>query len=224
MLVVIPKVLGREELDKIHSLLKKATFVDGRLSAGGDAKKVKNNEEISPDSPLLNQLNSLVMPKLIQHPMYQTIVFPIRVAKPFYSRYTKGMSYGEHVDSPIMGPVDGRYRSDISSTIFLNDPDQYEGGELLIQTPYGGQSVKLAAGDAIVYPSSSIHQVGEVTSGERLVVVTWAQCTVRDPQQRELLFQLYKVNEGIRKVAPDSQVAKETNHVYVNLMRMWSDM
>ena len=224
MLVIIPKVLNNKELEQAGSLINKGPFVDGRLSAGASAKQVKGNEELPANSPQLEQLNALLMPKLVQHPIFQAAVIPLRVATPFYARYTQGMAYGDHIDDPVMGPPGGQYRSDISTSIFLNEPDQYEGGELLIRTPFGNQRIKLAAGDAVIYPSSSLHQVSEVISGERLVAVTWAQSMVRSAEQRELLYQLFQTRESLLENHPKADEAKEIDHVYVNLMRMWSEV
>ena len=133
----IPSVLNSAQLDTVRALLSKANFVDGKLSAGMAAKKVKNNEEVASDAQEINQLNNIVMGSLVQHPMYQYGALPSRVAVPFYARYTAGKQYGDHVDDPIMGPAGQRYRSDVSITVFLNDPEDYEGGELTIRTAFG---------------------------------------------------------------------------------------
>ena len=224
MLVVIPKVLGPKQLEQVHSLLENGHFVDGRLSAGKTAKQVKNNEELHASAAQMERLNSIVMGALVQHPLYQAAAMPYRVAAPFYARYTPGMTYGDHVDDPIMGPPGGQYRSDVSTTVFLNEPDQYEGGDLVVRTPFGDQTVKLPAGDAVVYPSSSLHHVAEVTSGQRLVAVTWTQSMIRNPQQRELLLQLYQAREGLLEKQPGAEETTQIDHVYVNLMRMWSEL
>ncbi len=149
---------------------------------------------------------------------------PVRVATPFYARYTKGMHYGDHVDDPIMGPPGGQYRSDISTTVFLNEPDTYEGGELVIRTGFGEQTFKPAAGNAIIYPSSSLHHVAEVTNGERLVAVTWTQSMVRDPARREILYQLYQARESLLKKRSDDSETTQVDHAYVNLMRLWAEL
>jgi PKHD-type hydroxylase len=224
MLLVIPAVLDAGKLARVRSLLDQGRFVDGRLSAGKTARRVKHNEELEPVSGHMEQLNNLVMGSLVQHPLYQAGAMPYRVATPYYARYTRGMAYGDHVDDPVMGPPGGQYRSDVSTTVFLNGPDDYQGGELVIQTSYGQQALKLPAGDAVIYPSSSLHHINEVTSGERLVAVTWTQSMLRDPQQRELLFQLYQAREELLDTQPDSDVATRVDHAYVNLARMWSDL
>jgi PKHD-type hydroxylase len=224
MLIVIPGVLGGKKLDQVRSLLEAGQFVDGRLSAGKAARRVKNNEELRTSASQMERLNELVMGSLLQHPTYQAAAMPCRVASPYYARYTPGMSYGDHVDDPVMGPPGGQYRSDVSTTVFLNEPDDYQGGELVIRTSFGEQSLKLPAGDAVIYPSSSLHHITEVTSGERLVAVTWTQSMLRDPQQRELLFELYQVRESLLKSQPDADAATRVDQVYVNLVRMWAEV
>jgi PKHD-type hydroxylase len=148
---------------------------------------------------------------------------PLKVATPYYAHYTAGMSYGDHVDDPIMG--DGEiYRTDVSVTIFLNAPDEYKGGELVIQTSFGEQQVKLTAGDAIIYPSSSRHRVAEVTEGERLVAVSWIQSLVRDPDKRALLHELNLARETLLNEKPDADETRQVNQSYINLVRMWSEV
>lgn len=224
MLLVIPAVLDRQTLSQVRSLLDQGRFIDGRLSAGKTAKRVKHNEELQSGTRQMEQLNSLVMGSLVQHPLYQAAVMPYRVATPYYARYTSGMSYGDHIDDPVMGPPGGQYRSDVSTTVFLNSPDDYAGGELVIRTVFGEQSLKPAAGDAVIYPSSSLHHISEVTSGERLVAVTWTQSMLRDPAKRELVFQLYQARENLLETQSDSATATQVDHAYVNLVRMWSDL
>jgi PKHD-type hydroxylase len=156
--------------------------------------------------------------------VYRAGALALKVATPFYARYTPGMRYGNHVDDPIMGTDEGLYRTDIAITIFLNDPANYDGGELVVNTAFGEQQVKLPAGDGVMYPASSLHRVAEVTRGERLVAVTWVQSLVRDPAQRELLYELNQARERLLKEAPDSPDTARINTVYVNLFRMWSEL
>jgi PKHD-type hydroxylase len=224
VLLRIPSVLDRDELSVVQRLLSGASFVDGKLSAGMVARRVKNNMELDRRSRELEQLNNLVMGKLVQHPTYRSGALPLRVAAPYYARYVPGMQYGDHVDDPIMGSDGALYRSDLSITVFLNEPSAYDGGELVINTPFGEQLVKLPAGDAVMYPSSSLHRVAEVTRGERLVAVTWLQSLVRDPSRRELLHELNSVRERLLAQAPESEDARLINKTYVNLVRMWGDI
>jgi PKHD-type hydroxylase len=225
VLLRIPSVLDRQELDIVRQMLAQAAFVDGRLSAGQVARRVKNNQEVDRRAVRdLEQLNNLVMGKLVQHPVYRSGAMALRVAAPYYARYTPGMRYGDHVDDPVMGSDGQLYRSDISITVFLNEPSAYEGGDLVINTAFGEQQVKLPAGDAVMYPSSSLHRVTEVTRGERLVAVTWLQSLVRDPARRELLHELNGVRERLLAREPESEDAKLVNKTYVNLVRMWGDI
>ena len=224
MLVAIPGVLNSDQLKKIREILDNSRFSDGRLSAGLTARRVKNNEEIPQDSQVLATLNNLVMNSLYNHPVFQAAVLPHRLATPFYARYVKGKFYGDHVDDPIMGPMTGRYRTDVSMTLFLNDPTEYEGGETVIHTQTGMQKIKLAAGDCITYPSGSLHHVAEVSEGVRLVAVTWAQSMIRDPAQRELLFNLHKTRETLQKKYPDDTEVLKIDHTYINLVRMWAEV
>ena len=222
MLLVIKNVLDAARLQEVQALLKTGEFMDGRLSAGMQAAQVKHNEELAPQSPLHRRLNALVMSPLVQHPEYQAAVLPLRVATAFFARYQAGMTYGFHVDDPVMGPMSGRYRTDVSTTVFLND--DYAGGELVIKTSYGEQRIKGQVGDAVVYDSGSWHQVAEVTSGQRLVAVTWAQSMVKDPQQRELLYQLAQTRESIMQKLPQTDEAATLSTVHINLLRMWSEV
>ncbi len=226
MLVTIKHILGEAELNKVQQLLEDVTFRDGKLSAGMSAQKVKNNQEVA-DENVISSLNNIVMNNLVRHPDYQQAALPHRIAAPFYARYETGMEYGEHIDDPIMGVASSlgdRYRSDLAMTIFLNSPEEYEGGELIIQTPFGEQSIKFNAGDAVLYPATTRHRVEKVTSGQRLVAITWVQSLIRDNAQRELLYQLSKTREKMLRKDPDSADTKCIDSTYVNLVRMWSDV
>ena len=223
MLLQIPKVLGPEQVKQVNEMLASARFVDGKLSAGLSAQRVKRNEELAPDSEQMQALNNMVMGTLVRNPVYRNAALPYRVATPFYARYTTGMGYGDHIDDPVMG-IGDRYRSDISITIFLSDPGSYEGGELIIRTSFGDREVKLPAGDAVLYPSTSRHRVAEVTRGERLVAVTWVQSLVRDPNQRELLYELNLAREKLLKESPQAEETAHVDAAYVNLVRMWSEL
>ncbi len=224
MLLPLPNVLTRDQLDTVRKLLDNAHFVDGKLSAGAAAKRVKHNEELDKNAKQMDMLNNIVMGSLVQHPVYRSGAMPLHVAAPFYARYTPGMAYGDHLDDPIMGTDGVLYRSDIAITIFLNGPDSYEGGELEINTAFGANAVKLPAGDAVMYPSSSLHHVKEVTRGTRLVAVTWVQSLIRDPARRELLYTLNQAREKLLKAAPEADETAKVNTAYMNLVRMWGEI
>lgn len=224
MLVTIPNVLNKEDISVIQDLMASANFREGTASAGSEAIRVKNNHEMFISEVESQRLNNLVMGKLVQNPTYIAAAFAKRIATPFYAKYTEGMYYGNHVDDPVMGPPNQRYRTDVSITIFLNEPEDYDGGELTISTAFGEQKVKLNAGDAVMYPSSSTHQVAEITRGERLVAVTWLQSTIRDPAKREILYNLSQAREALMKTSPESSELELLSNSYVNLLRMWSDI
>ena len=222
MLARLPAVLSDPELREVGELLVGAPFVDGKLSAGKLARAVKNNLEVARDASVLEALNRIVMNALVVHPVYQSAALPRHVASPFYVRYTPGMSYGDHVDDPLMG-AGPAYRSDIAITLFLSSPDDYQGGELTIQTALGEQSVKLPAGDAILYPASRVHRVNPITSGKRVVAVTWVQSRVREADRRELLYEIGLARDALMRGAPDAEETRRIDRAYVNLMRMWAE-
>ncbi len=226
MLIRLKNVLGPQELAKVKELLADAAFVDGRLSAGHMAASVKNNQELDNSDPQMQALNNIVMGNLVRHKTYQRAALPLKVASPFYARYQAGMHYGEHIDDPVMGAgqYQQRYRSDLALTIFLNEPQDYQGGELIIQTEYGEQKIKYAAGDAVLYPATTRHRVAEVSGGVRLVAVSWVQSMVRDTEQRTLLYQLARAREQLLRRHAGEQYTKDVDLVYVNLVRMWSQL
>ncbi|MEE9342194.1 MAG: Fe2+-dependent dioxygenase [Gammaproteobacteria bacterium] len=223
MLTIIPEVLDAAQLQTVQSLVEMGNFKDGRLSAGHLAQRVKNNEEMS-NPNVIEKLNSIVMARLVQHTLFQAVAHPVRVASAFYARYTSEMSYGDHVDDPVMGPPGGQYRSDLSATVFLNAPDEYEGGELTINTSFKPHKIKLNAGDAVIYPSSSLHRVTPISRGTRLVAVTWIQSMIREPDRRELLYQLYQTREKLLAKNPACENAAQLDHAYINLVRMWAEV
>ena len=223
MLLRIKGLIPSDKLSIVRGILDSAEFIDGKLSAGKEAVHVKDNEELPQNHPETATLNNIVMGQLVNHPTYQYGVLPHRIAAPFYARYTAGQNYGYHVDDPIMGMQD-RYRTDVSITVFLNEPSEYDGGELTIKTPSGEVRHKYPAGDAILYPSGSLHQVEAVSRGSRLVAVTWAQSMIRDPAQRELLYNLSQARDEMMTNYPDSEAAKKISTSYINLIRMWAEV
>ncbi|MDH5221747.1 MAG: Fe2+-dependent dioxygenase [Betaproteobacteria bacterium] len=224
MLLIVPAILKPDELALARSWLAEAPFVDGKLSAGAAARRVKENEERDRNAADVERLDRLVMGALARHPAYRNGALPLHAASPLYARYRPGMTYGEHLDDPIMGTGGVLYRSDVAVTVFLSDPGAYDGGELVIRTAAGEHSVKEAAGDAVLYPASTIHHVNPVTRGERLVAVTWVQSLVRDPARRELLYGLNLAREKLLAAAPEAEETAQVNAAYLNLIRMWSDL
>ncbi len=224
MLLTIPGLLNPAQLEKIRQSLAGARFVDGKLTAGFAAARVKNNLEVRMEPERMKLLIRILMSSLGHNEVFRFGVLPHRVADPIIARYEPGMTYGDHVDDPVMGSQGPRLRTDVSMTIFLGPPEDYDGGELVVRTSFGEKRVKLPAGDAVVYPSSSLHQVSPVTRGERLVALTWIQSYVRDPAQRELLYELNLARETLLKEAPGQKVTGYIDKSYANLLRMWADL
>ena len=224
MLLTIPNLLDQAQLEKIQEIIADATFVDGKLTAGFAAARVKENLEMQADPGRMKLLIRIIMASLGHNEAFRFGALPHRVADPIFARYKPDMTYGDHVDDPIMGSSGPRFRSDVSMTIFLNQLEAYDGGELTIRTAFGEKRVKLPAGDAVIYPSSSLHQVAPVTRGERLVALTWIQSYVRDPAQRELLYELNLAREKLLKQAPEEETTSYVDRSYSNLLRMWADL
>lgn len=224
MLLTIPGLLIPAQLEKLRELLDGAEFVDGRLTAGFAAARVKNNLELKAETARRERLNRVLMAAFAHNPSFRFGALPHRVADPIVARYTPGMEYGDHVDDAIMGTQGPRFRTDVSMTVFLNPPESYDGGELRIRSPFGEREVKLPAGDAVIYPSSSLHRVAEVTRGERLVVLTWIQSYVRDAARRELLYELNLAREALLKSQPGAETTGYVDRSYSNLLRMWADL
>ena len=224
MLLHIPRVIDSLQLGVIQGALKQSKFVDGRLSAGIVAEKVKRNEEVDQQTDTAVQLSKIIIGNLYHHAVFRSAAMPLRVATPFFARYRPGMTYGDHIDDPVMGGDGQRFRCDIATTVFLNEPEEYVGGELLIRTQFGDQKIKLPAGDAVVYPASSLHQVAEVTEGERIVAVTWVQSMIREPAKREILHELNLAREKLLHESAAGETSKQVDHAYTNLVRMWAEV
>jgi len=224
MFLIIKNIIDQLELQNIQKILSGASFKNGQLSAGIVAKKVKNNLELDQNSQQAKLLDELIVRSLSNNTVFRNATLPYKISQPFFAKYSEGMSYGNHVDDPVMGDYDERYRTDVAITLFLNNPDKYEGGELIVNTSFGRTSTKLEAGDAVCYPASSLHRVDEVTKGERFVAVLWLQSLVRDPAKRELLYELYQAREKMLGNLPNAAETSQIDHVYTNLVRMWSDV
>jgi PKHD-type hydroxylase len=224
MLLTIQNLLNPAQLDKMREIIAAGAFVDGKLSAGFAAARVKRNQELGQEPERMQRLIRILMASLGHNEAFRFGVLPHRVADPIFARYQPGMAYGDHVDDPIMGSTGPRFRSDVSMTVFLSAPEDYAGGELVIRTSFGEQRIKLAAGDAVAYPSSSLHHVAEVSRGERLVALTWIQSYVRDPARRELLYELNQAREHLLKTAPEMIHTAQVDRSYSNLLRMWGEV
>ena len=219
MLFTIPQVLTPEELADILAVLGSAEFVDGKLTAGWHAKLVKNNQQLASKTPKADSLKRRIKKAFNDHPLVQSAIRPKNLHTILFSRYDEGMSYGRHTDNALMGG----YRSDISFTLFLNEPDEYEGGELVIESADSEKGYKLPAGSAIAYPSTSLHRVDPVISGTRLVVVGWIQSFIRNPQHREILFDLEVTRRSLFAQSGKTNEFDLLSKSVANLTRMWSE-
>jgi PKHD-type hydroxylase len=211
-------VLTSEELTAVTGALAVAEFEDGKLTADDAIKHVKKNLQLKRDGPEPIPLDTLVVGALARHPVLRAWGMPRRFAAPLYSKYEPGMAYGAHVDASVMG-IGNPIRADLSFTLFLSPPTDYDGGELAIETSAGSHRVKLPAGDAIVYSTYELHQVLPVTRGARLVAVTWAQSLVRDPRMRQILFDLNVATQSLTEKAPDALEVKLLQRALSNLQR-----
>ena len=223
MLATIDSVLDRPALKTIREALIDGQFIDGQKTAGFRAKRVKHNEQLSPKDDSRKQIDKMVVDALRRSAEFQRVALPKSIQRPLFSRYSTGMNYGMHVDDALMGSGT-KLRSDLSVTVFLSSPDDYEGGELEMASPFGPQEVKLPAGSAVVYPSSTLHRVKPVTEGERLAAVTWVQSYIADPARREILYDIDKIRRRLGSVDPDGEETDLAFKAYANLLRMWSDV
>jgi PKHD-type hydroxylase len=218
----IPGMLSGPLLAQVRQAMDSLPFADGRSTAGGAAAQVKHNLQMA-DGPQKQQLDQHVLQAIMMVPDVHKAFFPTKVYPPIYAKYTSEMTYGWHLDSPIMmsnQPI----RTDVAMTIFLSDPDTYEGGELEVIVPGAESRWKLPAGDAIFYPATTVHRVAPVTKGERRVAVTWIQSAVREPQHRQILFDLKVAHEQLEAVADVKDAAEKVQHAFSHLFREWAEV
>ncbi|MEM5369367.1 Fe2+-dependent dioxygenase [Paraburkholderia azotifigens] len=226
MIVSIPDVLSPAEAAAMRAELEASdAWVDGRATAGYQGAPVKRNQQIEQTSPIALEMGDRIVASLERHPLFISAALPNKVYPPLFNRYEGGMHFGSHVDGAIrLVPGSGvRVRTDISITLFLTPPDEYDGGELLIEDTFGVQEVKLPAGHAIVYPGTSLHQVRPVTRGARVSSFFWAQSLVRDDTQRAMLFDLDGAIQRLNASNGDEAARRTLVGCYHNLLRMWSE-
>lgn len=224
MLLSIPGVLNADELRHAQRLLAVAPWADGRAPAGTQSAPVKNNEQLPQDAPITHELQALVVRALNRSSLFFTAALPRKVFPPLFNRYAGATnSFGNHVDNAVRFTPDGeRVRTDVSATLFLAEPEHYDGGELVIEDTFGAQRVKLAAGDMVVYPSSSVHRVEPVTRGARLACFFWLESMVRGDEQRRLLYELDMALLKLRNEQGDNEHTVALTATYHNLLRMWA--
>lgn len=227
MMLHIPGVLTGEQVAVIRArMLAAPEWVDGRESVGPQGAQVKRNRQLKEGSALAIELGQLVSGALMKHPLFFSSVLPLRILAPYFNAYGGGEHYGLHIDGAIRSQRGGLppVRADVSTTVFLSDPEAYDGGELMVVDAYGTHEVKLPAGDAIVYPSGSVHQVLPVTRGERVASFLWTQSMVRDDGKRALLFELDRNIQKIRAAHGESEATVGITGHYHNLLRMWAEI
>jgi PKHD-type hydroxylase len=226
MLLHVPGVLTEPELARCRELLDRAPWVDGRATAGHQSAPVKDNLQIAEGSPEARSLGETILTALERNALFISAALPQRVFPPLFNRYEPGMTFGSHVDNAIR-QVPGaplRVRTDLSATLFLSRPEEYEGGELVVDDTYGAHSVKLAAGDLILYPATSLHRVNPVVRGTRLASFFWIQSMVRDDGRRTLLFDLDMAINQAHQAIPNHPAVVALTSCYHNLLRGWAEV
>ncbi|WP_282604882.1 Fe2+-dependent dioxygenase [Pelagibius sp. Alg239-R121] len=222
MFIILSGVLSRHEVEQVLALAAQGAFQDGKKTAGGPIRHLKNNLQLDKSGSAAQEIDRIILGKLARNREFSNATLAKRILSPIISRYETGMAYGQHVDSDIVGsqnPV----RADLSLTIFLADPGSYDGGELVLSTPFGEQMVKLPAGDAVIYTTSAPHRVATVERGVRIAAVSWIQSVIRDDAKRQIILDVQTAMERVMKENPDSEEARLMFKTRANLMRMWAE-
>jgi len=225
MLLAIPDVLSAAQVSQARQILDSALWLDGKATAGHQSTQVKDNQQLREGSSESQHLGELILTALGQNAMFISAALPLRVFPPLFNKYTGGQSFGTHVDNAIrqVSGTGHRIRTDLSATLFLAQPEEYDGGELVVEDTYGVHGVKLPAGHMVLYPSTSLHHVRPVTRGARIASFFWIQSMVRDDGERTLLFDLDAAIQRVNRDAPASPSAVQLTGIYHNLMRRWAD-
>lgn len=230
MLITIPDVLSAEQVTEARRLLEAAEWVDGRVTAGHQSAQAKDNQQIPEGHPAARQVGEMIVKALSRNPLFISAALPVHVFPPLFNRYTGGQSFGTHVDNSIR-QIPGtplRIRTDLSATLFFAGPEEYDGGELIVEDTYGGKSVKLPSGQMVLYPSTSLHHVRPVTRGARLCSFFWIQSMIRDDARRSLLLDLdqgiQRLNRDLAEQPAAQQSSVQLTGVYHNLLRQWAEV
>ena len=224
MLIEIPAVLSPEQAASVRQRLLDADWVDGRTTAGALTARTKQNLQLPQDSPLAREIGTAIVDTLQHNALFMSAALPLRVYPPMFNRYGEGQTFGSHVDNAIRHAASGPLRTDLSATLFLTPPDEYGGGELMVEDTYGVHAVKLPAGHLVLYPATSLHHVRPVTTGARISSFFWIQSMVRDDGQRTLLFDLDTAIQRLSQDTPDHPSCVQLTGVYHNLVRRWADL
>ena len=226
MLLQVPDVLTAAQVQDCRKVLEAAAWVDGRVTAGHQSARAKDNLQLPEDLDEAKQLGDVILAALERNPLFMSAALPLKVFPPLFNRYQDGQSFGNHVDNAIR-QVTGtpyRVRTDLSATLFFSNPDEYDGGELVVEDTYGVHAVKLPAGHLILYPASSVHHVRPVTRGVRLASFFWIQSMVREDGERALLFDLDVAIQRLMEDVPEHRSVVELTSLYHNLLRRWADV
>ncbi len=225
MLLHIPNVLNAAELKSLQDLMNEAEWVDGKVTAGTQSAQVKRNRQVAEDSPFAEAARKIVLQALSRNALYFSAAIPKKIYPPLFNQYQVGMDFGAHIDNAVRthAATGNHVRTDISCTLFIAPPESYEGGELVIEDSYGQQSVKLPAGDMVLYPGTSLHHVRPVTKGARVACFFWTQSMIRDDAQRTLLFDMDAAIATLRQQHGDVPAVVRLTGNYHNLIRMWAD-
>ena len=229
MILCIPDVLSPEEVAHGRRLLETALWEDGKKTAGHQAVKVKDNQQIPAGHPAAQEVGTMILNALQSNPLFASAAVPLHILPPLFNRYSGGQTYGTHVDSAVRTMPGGRkIRADLSCTLFFSEPDEYDGGDLIIEDTYGAKSVKLPPGHMVLYPSTSLHRVTPVTRGTRLCSFFWLQSMIRSDEQRSVLFDMDIAIQRLSGGLPDEKLVTESTTqltgVYHNLLRQWAEM
>jgi PKHD-type hydroxylase len=228
MLLHVPAILDAAQVAHFRAVLDGGEWIDGKATVGAQGAQVKRNQQLADNSPLARELGAAVLAALSASPLYHAAALPLRTLPPRFNRYQDGGQYGLHVDGSVMhvampGQATGTLRTDVSCTLFLCEPEEYDGGELVVHDTYGEHEVKLPAGDLILYPSSSLHRVEPVTRGARLASFFWVQSLIRDDSQRRMLFELDASIQSLTRSGADRAALLQLTGVYHNLLRRWAE-
>lgn len=226
MVIQIPDVLTVEQIAQCRQMLDEAGWVDGKTTAGHQSGRAKDNMQLPENHPFAEKMGDMILAALENNALFTAAALPLKVFPPLFNRYRGGQSFGVHVDNSIrqVSGTGHRVRTDLSATLFLSAPNEYEGGELLIDDNYGVQQIKLPAGSMILYPASSLHQVTPVTKGARLASFFWIQSMIRDDGHRTLLFDLDSAIQKVNQSLPNHASAVQLTGIYHNLLRRWADV
>jgi len=223
MIVTLPDLLDQATLQGVRSALAPAPWQDGKDSARGRAREAKNNLVVPLEHATSVAAGRLVLERLSQHEGFKAAALPKVIMPLKFCRYDSGMGYGDHLDLPLMGTATGGIRTDISVTVFVSDSADYTGGDLVFESEYGTQRVRGNAGQAVLYPASTLHRVEPVSSGTRLVAITWIQSLIRDPARRKIIFDLAQVATSLDAQAADDTNTRVLRQTQFNLLRMWAE-